>query len=480
MDLRRRSLASRLCAVLPLALALLGLVGLAPADAAPLAADWQRGADFTAWSYDEYNKGTSDSALQALRDTGTTHVAIVTTWYMDGASDSSIAPDAYKTPNEPSLLHAIATARSLGMTVSLKPHVDVRDGTFRGDIHPASPGAWFAAYRSMLNQYADLAARAGVDTLVVGTELTTMSAYTDEWRRSIAEARARFGGRMTFAANWVQGAEAIQFWGDLDLIGIDSYMPLSTSDPDPSVDALVRAWYERGYVDRVEDLHLRWGKPVIFTEAGFESRVGTAITPWGGATGPISQEAQARAFQATYCVWSQLPWFKGIYWWDWRAAGYDAYDGMHAPRGKLAEGTMRAWNAGAPGACPAIARPPRAAAVAPVPAAAAPAPPAAAAAPRTTITLRARRGRRRAALSGTVRRGRSTCVSSRVRVVVERRVSRRRGWVRARALSARVRRAGRFALAARRLRPGVYRARASLAGRPCGPASSKRVPFRVR
>jgi hypothetical protein len=479
MDLRRRPLASRLRALLPLALALAGLAMAAPAEAAPLAPDWQRGADFTSWWYDEYNKGSSDDALQALRATGTTHVAIVTTWYMNSASDSSIAPDSYKTPNEQSLLHAIEYARSLGMTVSLKPHVDVHDGTFRGEIRPASPGAWFAAYRGMLNQYAELAARSGVDTLVVGTELTSMSGYTDEWRRAIGEARARFGGRMTFAANWIQGAEAIQFWGELDLIGIDSYMPLSTSDPDPSVDALVRAWYERGYVDRVEDLHLRWGKPVIFTEAGFESRVGTAITPWGGATGPISQEAQARAFHATYCVWSQLPWFKGIYWWDWRASGYDSGDGMHAPRGKLAADTMRAWNAGAPGACPAIARPPRPAAAAPAPPAAAPAPPAVAAA-RTTVTLTARRGRRRAALRGTVRRGRSTCLSSRVRVVVERRISRRRRWIRSRALPARVRKGGRFAVSARRLRPGRYRARASLTGRPCGPASSKRVPFRVR
>jgi hypothetical protein len=478
--LRRRILAAGLCAAASVLFALVALVSPGSARAAGLAADWHRGANYTTWWHDDYAKPASDDALRALRATGTTHIVLVTTWYMNAATDSSVAPDTQKTPSDASLLHAMATARSLGMTVSLKPHVDVHDGTFRGEIRPASPGAWFESYRGMMGRYAALARQGGADMLVVGTELTSMSEHTGEWQRIIAEARGAFGGRLTFAANWIDGAEKAQFWGDLDLVGIDSYMPLSSGDGDPTLDALIRAWYEREYVDRLEDLHLRWGKPVLFTEAGFESRVGTAATPWGGAGGPISQGAQERAFQAAYCVFSQLPWFKGIYWWDWRATGFDAGDGTHAMRGKLAEQTMRAWNAGSAPGCPAIPRPPRRSAPGPAPAPpAAGTDPSARAATTTTVKLSARRGRRRARLSGTVRRGRSRCVAAPVRLVVERRARGRR-WVRAARLRAKVRRTGRFALTARRLRAGTYRARATLNGRPCGSARSNQVSFRVR
>jgi hypothetical protein len=470
---RRRALP---CALI-LAIALLATAVAAPAHAAALPADWQRGAGFTTWWHDDYAKASSDDALAALRATGTTHVSIVATSYMGAATDSAVTADPQKTPSDASVLHAMATARSLGMTVTLKPHVDVHDGTFRGDIRPASPGAWFASYREMLNRYADLARQGGAAMLVVGTELTSMSPHTDEWRRTIAEARARFGGGLTFAANWVDGAEVVQFWGDLDVIGIDAYMPLSDGDPDPSVDALVRAWYERGYVDRIEDLHLRHGKPVLFTEAGFESRVGTAVTPWGGATGPVAQGPQARGYQAAYCVWSQLPWFKGIYWWDWRATGYDAGDGSHAPRGKLAESTMRAWNAGTAEACPPVARPPRPGTVP-----AGPPNATAAAAPRMTLSLAVRRLGRRVRVRGRVRRGASGCAARAVRVVVERRRGRR--WTRVRVLRMRARGDGRFTRSLRTLRPGGHRARAIVRGRPCGPASgpvsSRRVRFRVR
>ena len=52
------------------------------------------------------------------------------------------------------------------MEVMLKPHVDVIDGTFRGEIEPADRAAWFASYGSMIDHYADLAERGGRDDLL--------------------------------------------------------------------------------------------------------------------------------------------------------------------------------------------------------------------------------------------------------------------------------------------------------------------------
>jgi VCBS repeat-containing protein len=313
----------------------------------PLPADWHKGATVTSWWHDDYERPQSDEAIAALAGTGSTHAAILTTWYMSSRTSSRIAPDAQKTPSDAAILRAIAQAKAAGMRVSLKPHVDVWDGTFRANIAPSSRTTWFTDYRAMMNHYADLARTGGADMLVVGTELTSMSSHNINWRRVIDEVRARFGGELTFAANWIDGAKRVAFWDALDYIGIDAYMPLASGDPNPSVDALVAAWHERCYVADIAALQARYEKPVIFTELGYQSRYGTATTPWGGASGSPAQEPQDRAYEAAYRVWSQVPWFKGIWWWDWRAFGsVDPGDGDYSPRGKRAESTMRRWNGG--------------------------------------------------------------------------------------------------------------------------------------
>lgn len=300
------------------AVAGLAIGGCGSSASKPLPASWERGMNVTAYQPNAFALPIADKALSDLRDTGTNSVALVTQWYMDHAASTVVAPDPAKTPSDQSLLHAMATARMLGMRVVLKPHVDVRDGTFRGDIQPLSVDRWFTGYRAMIGHYAQVAAQGGASTLVVGVELTSMAQHPDLFRRVIADARARFPGRLTFAANWSTGAAQIRFWDALDEIGIDAYMPLRTSTLDPSVSALEAAW--RPYVRDIAALHRRYGKPVVFTELGYQPRTGAALSPQA-ATGDASPRAQARAYEAAYRVWRHTPWFRGIYWWDWPADG---------------------------------------------------------------------------------------------------------------------------------------------------------------
>ena len=121
----------------------------------------------------------------------------------------------------------------MGLQVAIKPHVDVVDGTFRGEIQPSDRAAWFESYGNLVDRYAALAQQANADVFVIGTELTTMTGSdgdTEAWRELIQRARSAFDGRITFAANWVQGAQTIDFWDDLDYVGIDAYMPLKTQE----------------------------------------------------------------------------------------------------------------------------------------------------------------------------------------------------------------------------------------------------------
>jgi hypothetical protein len=313
-----------------------------------LPAKWHRGANVTAWDPDAYGTTAAADALAALHATGTERAALVPTWYMATATSSVVRRKPALTPADDALRRAARTARSLGMQVVIKPHVDVLDGTFRGDIRPTSRSRWWRDYTAMLRHYAELAQEEGAAMLEVGTELTSMSRDEQHWRRLIADVRTRFGGDLTFAANWIEGARAVGFWDALDAIGIDAYMPLVTDELDPSVSRLTNAWKDRGYVAKLEELSRRHHRPVLFTELGYCSRLGTAAAPWewSDTGGGIAQGPQARAYEAAFEVFAGRPWFRGIYWWDWSAQGWNSEvgDGSHRFAGKEAEAVVRAWH----------------------------------------------------------------------------------------------------------------------------------------
>ena len=42
-----------------------------------------------------------------------------------------------------SVANLVRMAQRLGLEVAIKPHVDVKDGTFRGEIQPLDRAAWF-------------------------------------------------------------------------------------------------------------------------------------------------------------------------------------------------------------------------------------------------------------------------------------------------------------------------------------------------
>ena len=313
-----------------------------PADGLLGPANWERGMNLTAFLPDAYDDPKAERAMLTARSVGTSRVALVPTWYMDASSSSEVHSDPAKTPTDASLEAAAAQARSLGLSVVLKPHVDVLDGTFRGDIMPGDVDAWFASYGEMIANYAQLAQSMNADVFVIGTELTSMSLYPDQWRDLIARVRSVYDGQVTFAANWVDGAENIEFWNDLDFIGIDAYMPLMTPDPaNPTMDELLDAWGP--YIVRMDNVHKQWHKKIVFTELGYQSRLGTAARAEGDQ--PVSQPAQAQAYAAAFQAMRPQPWFDGIWWWDWSAEGLVDPAGWSA-EDKQAQDILYAWQGG--------------------------------------------------------------------------------------------------------------------------------------
>lgn len=298
------------------------------------------GVNLTAYSADGYSQSKVRDDMVTLAGLGTTAVTLVPTWYMRTPNANRIRPDSAKTPDDDGLIQAMTWAREQGLMVVIKPHVDVLDDSYRGEIQPSNRTAWYRSYEAFIDHYASIAASNQADMFVVGTELKTMSTDTDQWREVIARVRARFTAPITYAANWDE-VDQIQFWDDLDAIGVDAYYPLTDSIGEkPTLAILTDAW--KKIADQLEATSERWDRPVILTEVGYPSQIGATVTPYQVTDQPADHRVQALAYQATFNALSGSEWLKGISWWSWRAdpSAEEKLDVDYSPEGKQAQGEL--------------------------------------------------------------------------------------------------------------------------------------------
>jgi hypothetical protein len=207
-------------------------------------------------------------------------------------------------------------ARAHGIRTLLKPHLWVRRA-WVGQLEMRTEADWrafFGAYESFIVHYAELAQRERFEALAVGTELMRTTSRSADWRRVIARVRQVYGGPLTYCAAWNE-AEAIEFWDDLDFIGVQAYYPLG-AQPQPQVSEIRTAWAP--IAARLAALAARTGRPVVFTEAGYKSLAGGLAAPWEWSTeGALDLALQRDAYQALFDVFWGQPWFGGTFMWKW-------------------------------------------------------------------------------------------------------------------------------------------------------------------
>lgn len=332
------------------------LTAPASASAVGLPDGWTKGFNYTAWWQDGYSTAAAQASLDALATTGANEISLFPTYYMADKFSSTLVLDP-RTPTDASLEVAVKRAKAKGLRVMLRPAVDPLDGTSRLYLNPSSPSAWFASYRTMINHYADLATRLGVDSLSVGLELQslTVPAYESYWRSIIADVRSRFRGTLTYGAA-MKEYEQIRWWDALDVIGIDAYFQLSNGAT-PSEDQVVANWHSftdswgqtHRYVDEISAVQARYGKPVMFTELGYRSALNVLVDPWskGGTYSAIDQQI---AISAAFRVFLDKPWFKGVHLWHWFAQNPNhggPGDTDLTPQNKPAQETITQWFKGA-------------------------------------------------------------------------------------------------------------------------------------
>lgn len=301
------------------------------------------GFDFTSYNAGEFSSAVGAQSLQSLADTGANSVSLVVTQYVQNVTDTDIEPTS-ATESDASLELAISEAQADGLSVTLKPHLDVSDGTWRAYLDPSNVAQFFSNYQAMIVHYAEIAQATGVGTLVIGTEMESLSgtAYEPYWDTLIAAVRQVYSGQLTYASGWNETAN-VSFWNKLDIIGADAYIPV-TNITDPTVQQLETGWttvssnsYDASAMDNMsplafyQSLSTEYDKPVLFTEIGYQSVNDTnELEGAFGTSNWVDFQQQSKALQAFFSTFSQNGgnWFEGAYLWNWEAnpAGVEAGD----------------------------------------------------------------------------------------------------------------------------------------------------------
>ncbi|MDD5495809.1 MAG: hypothetical protein PHP46_01755 [Candidatus Omnitrophica bacterium] len=308
---------------------------------------FQKGVCYVTWSKETFATPTSDQSIKNMAEANIGSVAIVVTWYQDEYNSFQIkATD--RSPSDASIRHAIRKAHKLGISVMLKPHVDLihQDGVTRSDIGFQADDEWqkwFKAYENFIVHYARMAEEEKVEFFCIGTELAFTATRKDLWKgRIIPAVRKRFSGQLTYAANWDEYRD-VGFWDDLDYVGIDAYFPLADK-PDPTYEEIKAGWQK--WYKEIEAWQAGIGKPILFTECGYASADHAAMKPWDEPMGgKPNLRVQADCYRALFETFWGKPWFYGIYWWNWNT--YPGSGGENnrsfTPQNKPALNYVKMW-----------------------------------------------------------------------------------------------------------------------------------------
>jgi len=311
---------------------------------------FEKGIAFTGYWSTAYDGAGPAQSLAELRQTNATWISLLATGYQDTINSTAIDYSGPSTPTDASLVTIIQSAHGLGLKVMLKPHVDLANDPshYRGEIGPsftdADWTAWFASYRTFILHYAALAAQTHCEMFSVGCELGTTAVHADEWRRIVSEVRAAYSGPLTYADNQVESdPNAIAWWDAVDYIGQDAY-PTLTQVVHPTVDDLSAGWVP--FRAKLQQLSLKWDKPLILTEIGARSIVGGAQNPWDWQRqGAVDLVVQENFYEAALRAVAGQTWVAGMFWWQWSPDPNEggSTDTGYTPHGKPAETVLRTW-----------------------------------------------------------------------------------------------------------------------------------------
>ncbi|MDP9151872.1 MAG: hypothetical protein M3O36_18270 [Myxococcota bacterium] len=298
-----------------------------------------------------YGSPAYQRSLREARAMGATWVAITPFGRVANLAGAGVdlTFEAPFEDNRSRVLRAVLMAHAEGLRVMVVPHLWVESGEWRGLMNPGSDEAWArwaASYERFVRTWALVAESAGADMLSVGVELRTWvtTPRAPSFAHAIRAVRRVYHGLLTYSANW-DDVEQTVILGDLDVIGINAFYPLAQEANAPASKLLESA---RSVREQVHALAERWGKPVMFTEAGYTTRADPALRPWEWPDTmthvEVDERAQAQAYRALLAPLLDEPDFAGFFVWRLYADPDDVSQEApwgFSPRGKAAELVVR-------------------------------------------------------------------------------------------------------------------------------------------
>lgn len=241
----------------------------------------------------------------------------------------------------------IKYAQQYTLKVMLKPHVWVIGEGWTGDFTLSKEEdwkKWEEDYTKYILHYAKVADSMHVDLFCIGTEYRMPARRRpDFWRNLITQIKEVYQGPLTYASNW-DNYPYINWWDNVDFIGIDAYFPLAEGD-DPTIEELKAGW-----IPIARDLlafSKKWNKKILFTEYGFQSVNGGAGKHWeiDPSHKNANMDVQHKAYKATFeSIW-ETSWFAGGFLWKWHltVSGAESNRTRFTPQGKPAEKIIAKW-----------------------------------------------------------------------------------------------------------------------------------------
>ena len=293
-----------------------------------------------------YGSREATKSLRELADLGVNTVALNPFGFSREAKKP--APIRFSnrigSENDASIVHALFAAREFGFTILMKPHIWIR-GSWPGDIEMSTEAEWqqfFNHYEQWIRHYAILSQLYESEIFSMGLEMANVTTTHEQEFIDMAERLKKlYDGNLTYAANWYGEFDQLSFWDTFDLIGIDSYYPLSKDSTTTYADLIEGAEDAAWNIQKVSQ---KFDKPVLVTEIGFTSTKSPWINPheYGRNSKPYHKD-QYLSYNAIRAAWQEEPWLKGIYWWKWptepeRAAHrHSGFTPRHKPAVKIIE-----------------------------------------------------------------------------------------------------------------------------------------------
>lgn len=290
-----------------------------------------------------YDDPTVNDALLSLRRTGANTVGFEVSGWQKNVLSTDVSLE--HAPQAKALLQATRNAHKLGFDVTWLLDVQLesdpahfRDQIGRG-MKPTQAVRWFDSYQAFVTRYAELAEKAGVERLSVGSNLKELQVYSGQWEELIIEARKRFRGALIYTADPAE-AEEVRFWPLVDFIGIRAVFPLTEKGKVASLRTAKAAWTAQ--LARLERLSADTKRALLVTEVGYPALPTALARPtfYRSAVDEVDVEAQRVAYAATLDRLWKSDRVAGVYFWNWDV---HAPARSYSPAGKPAERVVRRY-----------------------------------------------------------------------------------------------------------------------------------------